>query len=389
LATQLERWNDVWEQVFFSYFDSAENIGRRIDGRAKARTRNRNYKVVLFADRDEYVRTLSRRVPGIAGSTGYYDYGMETSFFYASDDPTIEDTWRHELTHQLFQESRRSIAIPFEDQHLWLGEGIAMYFESMVDHGDYAVVGGFDARRLQYARLRRLKEQFRIPLQELAAASRTEFQGLPQLAKVYSLSAGVTHYLMDARYGASREPLIEFLKLCYQGKSNRKSFEDALGESFQQIETEYDKFLRVSAETIDMLDAPERKTELCLIGAELADDSLSAVGRCNNLTWLDLSACDVRGTRLAALESCPKLQQLFLTGAQLDPRAVHVLAQLRIAGLDLSGTDLTDDGLQSLAANAAGLQVLNVAGTKITREGWKSFVQNRPEIQIQSDFGQE
>ena len=40
----------------------------------------------------------------------------EASFFYASDQVQEQSTWRHELTHQLFRESRRSAEAPFEDR---------------------------------------------------------------------------------------------------------------------------------------------------------------------------------------------------------------------------------------------------------------------------------
>lgn len=386
LAEQLELWQDVWRQVFFSYYDRAKNVGRRMDGKSRPGNRNRQYKIVFFADKDEYVRSLRRLVPGIEGSTGYYDDKLETSFFYASDDGAIEDTWRHELTHQLFQESRRSVVSPFRDQHLWLGEGIAMYFESMVHHGDYAVVGGFDARRLQYARLRRLKEQFRIPLRELAHASKDQFQAIPELAKVYSQSAGLTHYLMDSEYGAFREPLIEFLRLSYQGKLKPDSFEQIMGQSYDDIETAYDKFLRVAPESLATLDAPAKRTELCLIGATLRDDSLESVGRCNNLRWLDLSACDVRGQRLMPLKSITRLGQLFLTGARIDEHSVQVLAHMPVVELDLSGTNLTDDGLEILATGARNLKALNVEGTRVTREGLNKLASRRPELQVNADM---
>ena len=386
LARQLELWHDVWRQVFFSYIDRAKNITRRMDGKSKPSTRNRKYKVVFFASKQEYVDSLSQIVPGIEVSTGYYDDQQSTSFFYASDDRAIEDTWRHELTHQLFQEARRSVASPFENQHLWLGEGIAMYFESLVDKGGYAVVGGFDARRLQYARLRRLKEQFRKPLADLASASKKQFQTMPDLAKVYSQSAGLTHYFMDSDFGSMREPLIEFLRLSYQGKLKPGAFEKLIGKSFAEIETQYDQFLRVDATTLSSLEAPEKRTELCLTGAKLESESLQALSRCKNLKWLDLSACDIRDQRLAPLRSCESLRQLFLTGAVVNVATADVLADLVVVDLDLSGSNLTDKGLQKIIDGAPQLRALNVAGTKVSSHGIKTLASQRPEIKVVSNF---
>ena len=386
LAQQLELWHDVWRQVFFSYVGRAKNITRHIDGVSKPGTRNRKYKVVFFASKQEYVDTLSQIVPGIEVSTGYYDDQQTTSFFYASDDRAIEDTWRHELTHQLFQESRRSVASPFEKQHLWLGEGIAMYFESLIDNGEYSVVGGFDARRLQYARLRRLKEQFRQPLAGLANASKKQFQTMPDLAKVYSQSAGLTHYLMDSEFGAMQEPLIEFLRLSYQGKLKSGTFEKLIGRSFAEIEAEYDQFLRVDATTLASIEAPQARTELCLAGAKLESDSLLAIGQCKNLKWLDLSACDVRDARLEPLRSCTSLRQLFLTGAQVNVATADVLADLTVVELDLSGSNLTDKGLLKIIDGSRQLRALNIAGTKVTSHSIKTLASQRPEIKVVSNF---
>ena len=385
LAIQLERWHDAWRQVFFSYFDRAPNIIRRMDGKSKPGARNRKYRVVFFANKSEYVKSLSRDVPGIEVSTGYYDDELKTSFFYASDDPAIEDTWRHELTHQLFQESRRSVTSPFEEQHLWLGEGIAMYFESLIDHGPYAVVGGFDARRLQFARLRRLKEQFRIPLRDLASASKSEFQSVGELAKAYSQSAGQTHFLMDSQFGARRESLIEFLSLSYQAKLRKKTFESMMGMTYEEIESAYDQFLRVSAETLSSLEAPESRTELCLVGAKLEDGSLDVLQRCENLIWLDLSACDVRGDRLKPLLACQQLRRLFLTGAKVDAGSCEVLAKLPIVELDLAGSTIDDAGLSTIAMGATQLRALNVSGSPVTRGEIKRLSTKRRDLEIRSD----
>ena len=386
LARQLERWHEAWSQVFFTYNVSAKNIVRRIDGKSKPNTRNRKYKIVFFSNKEEYIKNLSRLVPGVEVSAGYYDDQLETSFFYASDDRRVEDTWRHELTHQLFQESRRSIHSPFENQHLWLGEGIAMYFESLIDQGDYAVVGGFDARRLQFARLRRLKEQFKIPMQQLASASKDKFQRFPDLAKLYSQSAGVTHYLMDSEYGTNREVLIEFLRLSYQGKLKKNAFEKMIGKSFAEIETGYEKFLRVGAATLSTLVAPEQRTELCLTGAILEDDSLNVLQSCENLRWLDLSACDVQNDRLKPLRNCESLRQLFLTGAKLNSGTADVLADLSIIELDLSGSNLTDEGLTRIVNGARRLSALNVAGTKISEAAIRAVANQHPQLSIVSNF---
>ncbi len=147
LAEKLERWQAVWRQVFFEFHTRSDAVARWIGGNGKAPRPSKKYDVIFFADKEQYVAQLSSSVPGIEYSEGYYNDSMKASFIFASDNSANHDTWRHELTHQLFQESIRTQTDPFEDGHIWLGEGIAMYFESMVDYDGYVSLGGFDSRR--------------------------------------------------------------------------------------------------------------------------------------------------------------------------------------------------------------------------------------------------
>lgn len=385
LAIKLERWHEVWRQLFFDYYNRASNIQRWIDGKSSQIATTRKFKIVFFADREQYFSNLSGKVAGITSSTGYYNDSQKTSYFYASDNVLDQDTWRHELTHQLFQESRQSVKSPFQEQFLWLGEGIAMYFESLVDHGDYITVGGFDSRRLQYARLRRLKEQFRFPLDRISGMTLAQFQSESEIAKIYSQSAGVTHFLMDSNNGSMQQPLSDFLELAYRGKLKSGVFEKVIGKTFDQIESEYETFLKVKPEQIATLTAAHQREELALIGTKLLDDSLRSLGSCTKLRWLDLSGCDVRGKRLQYLKSCKYLRQLFLTGARVDDKAVEILASLRLQEIDLSGSNLKDSHIETLISSQR-LKVLNVTSSQVTSHGVKTVASQRPDIELGSNF---
>ncbi len=381
LAGLLERWHDIWRQVFFEYFQRSASIRNWFNGKGNYRPPSGNFEVVFFANRDDYVAGLAADVPGIEASTGYYHDGQQTSYFYASDDPSVRDTWRHELTHQLFQETKRSVLSPFGDQFLWLGEGIAMYFESVTDFGSYVTLGGFDARRLQYARLRRLTQQFRVPLSQLSPMSRSQFQSQDQIAWVYSQAAGMTHYLMTADHGSMRKPLIEFLQLSYQGKLKPGSFEKLIGRSNQEIDAAYPRFLKIQPGQLSFLSAPETRKELALGGASLQENSLQPLGRCTELQWLDLSGCDVSGNRLSPLKHCRKLKQLFLAGSRVDRDGLQVIAQLPLRELDLSRSGTTDTDLASLAESES-LKSLDVSGTRVTAAGIRAFKTRRPDIEL-------
>lgn len=380
LALKLERWHDVWRQVFFEYYNSRKNLQRWITGKSKPTPSGRKFKVVFFSDRNEYVSNLKDSIAGIEASTGYYNDAAKRSYFFSSDDKSIHDTWRHELTHQMFQESRQSKVAPFRENFLWLGEGIAMYFESLIDHDDYVTLGGFDARRLQYARLRSLKEQFRLPLSELSSLDMIQFQSLPEVGKAYSQSAGVTQMLMTAGAGKHQRGLIQFLSQIYRGKK-KVSIEQSLGLSFAEIENEYDKFLRVDPDEIKFFDPLSHPQELALIGARFEEGSLESLKCIEKLDWLDLSASDVQGSTLTRLKSCKKISQLFLTGAKIDDGAIQSLSLLPVVEIDLSGTILSDKQLLMLS-NSKTIKAINVNGTNVTRNGMKAMAKKRPDIEL-------
>ncbi|MEL6107441.1 MAG: hypothetical protein AAFU85_15480, partial [Planctomycetota bacterium] len=112
VARDLERVYWIWTQVFFPFWEGQPQValhlkdvsrdqpiasqlaaGSRVVSRKKLR-------VVLFRDADEYQRTLSRSVPGIERSTGFYSDQQSTSFFYPTQSADSVATRRHELVHQ-------------------------------------------------------------------------------------------------------------------------------------------------------------------------------------------------------------------------------------------------------------------------------------------------
>ena len=367
LAEKLELWQHVWRQVFFEYWSSSSTLQRWIEGKGQARVPSKKFQIIFFKDRPSYVDELSQSIPGVAASTGYYSPSEEASFFYASDQEQEQATWRHELTHQLFRESRRSAESPFQDRFLWLDEGIAMYFESLTESPRYVVLGGFDSRRMQFARLRCLKEQFYVPAKDLTALDQKEFQTHPDVQKVYSQSAGLAHYLMSSDHGALRSRLCEFLRLSYMGKLKDDSFNKILGMTMEEIDSAYPEFLQVENDQLASgISAAKQRTELALPRSKLSSNTLSQIGHCSNLVWLDLSASDLRGDKLAGIRGCRQLRQLFLTGCLLDNASLQSLQGLdQLSELDLSATSLSDNDLSPLASLPA-LSSLNLAGTKIS-----------------------
>jgi hypothetical protein len=111
LGRRLERLYNVWHRVFVRFYaDDAELklmfAGRRARGGGG---NSRRMRVVFYADREQYKRALRGQIPADIETTGFYWGEQRTAFFFGSPDPDYR-TLYHEATHQLFSESRPTVA---------------------------------------------------------------------------------------------------------------------------------------------------------------------------------------------------------------------------------------------------------------------------------------
>jgi hypothetical protein len=387
LAKELEQTYLIWRQVFYDYWGSSDAVKRWIDGSGTASRSRRRYRILFFKDRGSYLQQLEPLVPGIEVSTGYYDGKAEISFFY-DGDKTAEDTWRHELTHQLFRESGRATnQKAFENQFIWLDEGIATYAESTAKNqhlfGEYYTLGGFDSRRIQYARFRRFLENYYIPSQELSALGRVELQQRNDLVRIYSESAGLAEFLMNSEHGALQPKLNQFLRIMYQGKVKPGRFQSAIGKTFLELDEQYVDFLKIQpSEIIRFLIRPELKTELSLPGVNLTLKDFEAIGKCVQLNWLDLSGSKLPSDCFLKLGACNQLNQLFLNGCQLEEGALNGISSLdSVNEIDFSGSSISNRDLPALS-KATQLKSLNLTRTRVTDDGLKNLKNQLPNLII-------
>ena len=406
LAQKLERWHDVWRQVFFEYWSSPAAVRNWIAGKSSLRMPTKRFRVVFCKDRDEYLKQLKPFVAGVEISTGYYSPEEHASFFYDGNEK-VQDTWRHELTHQLFKEAGGARGDNLEKQFIWLDEGVATYFESLDDFGGYVTLGGFDASRLQYGRIRRLYENYHVPMRELSAIGRSELQKRPDVTRLYSEAAGLTHMLMNDQNGVYEERLGDFLKLVYKGRLKSGTFEKIIGKSFEDLDLRYQQYLVVDSDMVEQrIHKPEKRTELSVPKAGLRIAAFEAIGECKNLTWLDLSKNAISRNHFSKLKRCRKIEQFILTGCrfQLDSlRALEVfpaLDDLDLSGssvhdaqlthfrnlhslktLQLTQTGVTDIGLLKLAT-VPNLEEVNVSRTPVTDAGIAKLRSLRPGIRV-------
>ncbi|MFN7734347.1 MAG: leucine-rich repeat domain-containing protein [Pirellula sp.] len=362
------------------------------------------FRVVLFRDRDAYLKTLKAIEPRIRASTGYYSPQHRLSFFYWDGSKSFA-TLVHELTHQFFEESL-SYATRFDADRstdFWVIEGVALYMESlsMRTLGGARVLdlGGWDAPRLQAGRYRRLHEEYWVDWEEFRSTPGQRFRAEPDLAAWYSQACGLAHRWMDGSDG-ERKVFVEYLVQVLM--DNGAAAAAALGNE-ETIRTAYDRYLQESwkrearnrvprpyfpsrteailcrcdvdvpsllawdvgykkSPWIDLsftrLDdawlepknaAPWDVEKLYLEDTRTTDAAMPAIGNMKSLVQLDLSHCPITDAGLVSLSKHATLKQLWLTGTQVTDASIEVLASLpRLESIAIDGTAITEEGWQSL-----------------------------------------
>ena len=337
LAAELELWHTVWRQVFFDYWGSPTTLSGSFAGQRTMRIPGRKFDVVFFQNKQQYANLLEEHVRGVGISSGYYSNKLRTSFFY-DGDATTQSTWRHELTHQLFRQSKgRSPDNVFDKNHVWLDEGVATYAESMVKFDNYVTLGGFEAERTQYARLQALLENAALPVEGLNNMTKDSWQaqGNP---KLYSQSAAIVDTLMNENHGQHQPDFIDLLQVIYYRQAPPKSFENKLKLSFAQVDQMFLNFLKIDSDLVSKhLSKPETRTFLSFAGAKLTNGDYQKIGKCINLGVLDLSGQVLNKNDLQPLTNCPALHQLILVRCQFGSGALVELAKLPgLTEVDLS-----------------------------------------------------
>ncbi len=243
LAMKLEDLYRLWQQIFIRYYASETEVIRLFDDRDEnQQTATRRHQVVYFRDRQDYNQFLRASIPNIDISIGMYLDSLRTAYFFAGKD-SEDRTIYHEATHQLFHEAREVSASVGRRANFWIVEGIALYMESLREENGYYVLGGFDDDRMTAARYRLLNDGFYVPLGELAALGMEEFQKYPQLATLYSQSAGLTHFLMHFDHGRYRDALVAYLTAVYTGQDDSQTLSQLAGTNYSELDKQYREFM--------------------------------------------------------------------------------------------------------------------------------------------------
>jgi hypothetical protein len=244
LAQKLERLNDIWRQVFLTfYIPKGEELAKRYQGVTLPLHDVKQHKVVLFRNRDEYNAALKPSQPMIGVTVGYYWFDNQTAYFFVGDEAN-DATLYHEATHQLFQEVRKAAPNLGRKNNFWVVEAIACYMESLIDHKGYYTLGGADEGRMPAALHRVLDDGFYVPLVEMTAMSRDDLQHDSRLPKLYSESAGLANFFMHDHGDRYRQPLIEYLIAVYTNKADDRTLAQLAGASYDRLDREYREYMK-------------------------------------------------------------------------------------------------------------------------------------------------
>ncbi len=283
MLRRLEDIHRAWSLLFFRYLGTEGQFAKMFlnlkPGVPSQSGNPKKHSVYVYRDKEDYVRNLQEIDPNIGNTIGFYLPSKKRCYFYppdpakmsALDVRNIDNTLLHEATHQLFQESRGIVGMPGESGNFWIFEGIAMYMETLRRSGDYYVLGECgngleeqDAARAGvtadtsgrlYAARYRYHEGFYVPMAILVRMNTRlfqEFRGYPrpgsdplaETQKLYSQSAGFTHFLMHAEGGRFREAVIAYLCLFYNGEAVFDTLSKLTGVSYPELDRMYDVYIR-------------------------------------------------------------------------------------------------------------------------------------------------
>ncbi len=262
LSVALEHFHRFFRREFAAVFDSPEQMRQLFTARnAHGRGRAQRHKVHYYQSREEFEFRLREKQPGIEASNGLYLPADRTAYFFYNPDnfESNLETLFHEVTHQLLSESQLKLIEVGQHANFWLIEGIACYLESFeIDKDGTISVGDPRHVRLHWARERRLKENFYIPLSRFTRMGIAGFRpsiGNELLLKRYSQATGLTHFFLHYEDGLYRDALIKHLSQIYSPQArireNPQPLDELTGVSFAELDRQYLSYLTEMQSVLD------------------------------------------------------------------------------------------------------------------------------------------
>ena len=222
-ALLLEDFYRQFFRVYIGFYDQVAGA-KLLFNQAKLK---KKHQVLLFPSRaryEQFVRAEKGNDELLLESGGFYESGSRMSYFYWTDDLSgVLHTLYHEVTHQLFAETKERGG--GSQGNNWIVEGIASYMESWVKVGGKWHPGAnLGSNRLQTAKAF-LSANPGWSLASYARIGHDEFhrenRGLN-----YCLGAALSHFFMHHQDGIYKEDFVQLISAYYGGQLA----EDSLGQ---------------------------------------------------------------------------------------------------------------------------------------------------------------
>jgi hypothetical protein len=408
MSQQLEQLFVLWTQQFYELWAPQGLLKNRLSGGSDRWPDFDRIQVVLLDDRAEYLKLLGLTEKNIAVSVGYYNPTAKISIFYSGDD--LQETIYHEVTHQLFSEASNLKTAPMLEKvpGAWCIEGLALYMESLAPGSEGWSVGGLDAKRLQTARYRALRDEHWPLWQPWCQNSLDDWKASSDIALNYSHAAGLTHLFLDIlpklpETEQARNTFFDYVRTVYEGRQSADALFSLLGSTEQAAQQNYRLWLTITDQQLEQLSASAAAVKhLVLSRSQLTD--YTRLAQFKQLKWLDLSFTNVSDEQLDWLGQLTDLNRLSLEGSQISGDVLKQIAKLKnLKELDLSlckvddaalaylamhpkletlwltGTKVSSKSLSTLST-LAKLKSCDVSSTVISVDSWQEFVAKHPQL---------
>jgi tetratricopeptide (TPR) repeat protein len=243
---QALRQTALWLEFFHSSF--ARLISRSVMDSAVPTT------VIVFKDDASFTNFKPLYQGQPANVAGYFQPGYVVNYIAVSLEPGGRNplaTAFHEYVHLHVQNNFRGIP-------LWLNEGLAEFYGSIVSESGAAVLG---APQLGYIRL--LRSQGVLPFATLFSVNQSSphYNEQDKSGVFYAQSWAMVHYLMMGDGGRRGQQFKRFLTLSSEGETFEKALQNAFGMSLLTFERGFIEYLRNG-------DLPSERLNVGMVGPQ-------------------------------------------------------------------------------------------------------------------------
>ncbi len=200
----------------------------------------KKHLVHLYPSRDRYLRYVKAEHGNdqlLVNSAGFYSSSIQSSHFYWGAD--VEDTLStlyHEVTHQLFAETKPRGG--GSEGNNWVVEGIASYCETW-EKVDGRWYPGQKTRVDKMMMAKRYLEQGNFNLRSFVSLDHDGFHETPNRGLHYALACAFSHFLMHFDDELYKEDFVRVVSGYYAGHLENDSLQEYLEVDLPTLQNQF------------------------------------------------------------------------------------------------------------------------------------------------------